>query len=111
MNSGENGGVRAHAESDREHDNGGESGILQEHARAIAKILRKCIEQGKTPPLAVFLLGLLETPELDECIAPRFCRAHARAQIVFDVHLEMAFHLRRKIAFSPLFAEKSAESQ
>src|SRR2546428_174428 len=33
------------------------------------------------------------------------------AEIVFDMHLEMAVHLRREIPVSALFAEESAESQ
>jgi len=54
---------------------------------------------------------LFNAAELDQFLATRLCQAHARAQIVFDVQLEMALQLRGEIFLSPLSAEESAQTQ
>src|SRR6266566_1870747 len=111
INHGENGGVRAHAESDGEHDNGGKAGVFAEHARTEAQVLPQNFKEWKTAPVAVDFFGLFDAAELDQRLTPCFWGANAGAQIVFDVHLEMAFHLGSEFAFASLLAEESAEAQ
>jgi hypothetical protein len=48
---------------------------------------------------------LLHTAELDERLAAALFRRHARAQIVLNMHLEMALHLVSKVAVAPLLVE------
>src|SRR5438034_2505874 len=38
-------------------------------------------------------------------------RSHAGAQVVFEVHREMGFHLRGEIAITPVFAKEAGESE
>jgi hypothetical protein len=53
--------------------------------------------------------GLFNATEFDQCLAARFLGGHACAQIVIDVHLEMAFHLGCKIFFSALLSKQFAQ--
>src|SRR6266446_443050 len=111
INQGENGGIRAHAESDREHNNSSEAGVFAEHARTEAQVLPQNLKEWKTAPVAVDFFGLFDAAEFHEGLAPCFWGAQAGAQIVFDVHLEMAFHLGGEFALASLLAEESAEAQ
>jgi hypothetical protein len=55
--------------------------------------------------VSVFLLGLLNSAELDERLPPCGRWVHAGAQIVLDVHLEMAFQFFRQLAVLLFLAE------
>jgi hypothetical protein len=66
--------------------------------------LEKCFKEWQPAPVAIDFLGLFHATELHKRLPPRLCGIHARAQIVFDVHLEMAFHLGGKLVLSPLSA-------
>jgi len=50
-------------------------------------------------------LGLRHAAELDECLPPRFFRRHSGAQVVFDVHGQMAFQLFGEFTFTPFAIE------
>src|SRR2546429_2483292 len=85
--------------------------ILAQHANAVAGVLQEHLQNGQAAAVANRFFGLFDAAEFDEGLAAGFCGAHAGAEIVFDMHLEMAVHLRREIPVSALFAEESAESQ
>ena len=107
----ENGGVRADAESQREGRDGGEAGIFAEHTKGESQVVEECFKKRKTAAVAVDFFRLLDAPQFYKRFPSRFCGVHAGTQIVFDVHLEMAVHLYRKIPILPHLAEQSAESQ
>ena len=52
---------------------------------------------------------MLHAAEFDQRVAPRFFGVHSRAQIVLDVQLEMAFHLRGEFAFAALLMEQAGQ--
>ena len=107
----ENGRIRTNTESQGEHGRSGEARALTQHAAGRAYILQNCFQQGKTSPVPVILLGLLDAAEFRQCLPPCDFRTHAHAQIVFDVHLEMALDLRGKIFFSPFLSKQFAQPQ
>jgi hypothetical protein len=54
-------------------------------------------------------LGLRHAAELDECLPPRFFRRHSGAQVVFDMHGQMAFQLFGEFALAPRAEEQAEE--
>jgi hypothetical protein len=54
-------------------------------------------------------LGLRHAAELDECLPPGFFRRHSGAQVVFDVHLQMAFQLFGEFLLAPFVSEQFEE--
>src|SRR5258708_7497281 len=106
----EDGGV--HADPQRQSKQRGhcEARVFAEHANAVTNVLQKRVKEGKTALVAIKILGLLEAAEFDQSLTARFDSVHARAQIVLDVHLEMAFHLRGEIPVATVPAEESAKS-
>src|SRR6266480_5655737 len=69
------------------------------------------LETLKPAPFAAYLFCLLDAAQFHLRLAPRCPAAHARSQIVFDVHLEMAFHLRGKLSLALVSPEESAQPQ
>jgi hypothetical protein len=62
-----------------------------QHAEAEAEVLAERFEPRQRLPLAVSLPGLLDAAELDQGLSACFCRRHACAEILIDVHLKVAF--------------------
>src|SRR5258708_10928057 len=54
-------------------------------------------------------LGLHKSAELVYRLPAGFSSVQARAQIVLDVHLEMAFHLGGEFPLAPVFAKEPGE--
>jgi|SRR5271169_5356783 len=106
----ENGGVGANAEGEREDDDEREAGILAKDASGIAKIAQKCFDEGQPFSFAPGFFGLFEAAEFDEGMAAGLLGRHARAKVVFDVKLEMAFHFSGELALSSGLAKQSGES-
>src|SRR5260370_41725033 len=106
MNDGENRSVCPHTERDREYDNHSEAGVFQKHPAGVTQIVKKRFEERKPAPLAIDFFCLFNTAELNQRFATRFYAVHAGAQIVFDVHLEMAFHFRSEIVLAGAFAKE-----
>ena len=105
------GGVDTDAEGQGQHGNGGEARILPQQARAKTQILQPYIQYRKPSALTNHLFCLLDATELDQRLPTRFCGVHARVQVVFDVHLEMAFHLCGEFFVPPAPAKQPAQTQ
>ena len=54
---------------------------------------------------------MLDAAQFDECLAARFLRIHAGAQIVFDVQLEVGFQLGGNFALMAVFAEERGQTE
>jgi hypothetical protein len=106
----ENGSVRTDAQRQRERGNSREAWIFSQHAGREAQILEECFKKGKPAPVAIDFFGLFNAAEFYKRLPPCFCRAHACALIVFDVHLEMAFHLVGEIALAAIFAKETGQA-
>jgi len=107
----ENGGVCPDAKGQSQHGDGGKSGILEEHAGRKPEILQQRFKKRKPAAVAVVFFGLLHAAELDQRLTPRLFCAHPRAEIIFNVHLQMAFHLRGEFAVAAFPMEQSAKSR
>src|SRR5438309_10613279 len=99
------------AESQCKRGNYSEARSLPEHAKREAQVLEECFEKRKTAAVAVKFFRLFDTTKLDQRLTTRFCGAHVGAEIVFDVHLEMAVHLGREFAIKPVFVEQPGEPE
>ena len=75
----EDGSVRADAESEGEHGDGGEAGILAQHAQSEARVLHEGLDRGQALQLAVGFLELREPSEPQRAprawLPPAPCRA------------------------------------
>jgi hypothetical protein len=58
--------------------------------------------------IAVVLFRLRDAAKLDHRLPTRFYGVHASTEIVFDVHLEMAFNFGRKLRIMLVFSEQPA---
>jgi hypothetical protein len=72
--------------------------------------MKSYFDEGQAAALTIKLLGRFDPAKLDERLPARFLRAHARVQIVFDVHLEVAFHLRGQLLFAPPLDEHGTKT-
>jgi len=101
--------VCADAQRQSQNRNGGESRIPPESARCETQILKECFQEWKPATIAMAFFGLFETAEFDERVASRFFAVHASAEVVFDMHLEMVFQLRGKLAVAALRSKRRVE--
>src|ERR1700676_795362 len=85
--------------------------MLAQHARTEADILPQHLQHGQPPAFSNHFLRLLDAAQLHECLPPRFCGAHTRTQVVLNVHLEMALHLRGELALPPFSTKEFAQPQ
>jgi hypothetical protein len=101
----EDGGVDADAES--QCDDGGrrKARVFPKHTQAKAEILQQGFKDRQTAAFAVGFLGLLDAAEFHDGLPPRLHRRHASAQIVFEVKIQVALHLSRKLAVAELPAK------
>src|SRR5260370_16761317 len=107
----ENAGVHAHAERQREHRDGREAWILDQHSPAKPQVVQQHFQYWQSSALPNHLFRLLDPAELHKRFPAPLSAAHAPTQIVFDVHLEMAFHLGGEFPLSPCSPEESAQPQ
>jgi hypothetical protein len=87
-------GIRADAETERENRDARERRVPAQHARADAQVLHEMVERGESRAVPVVLPDLREAAEPDERLAPRLVRRHSGAQVVVDVHVQVALKLR-----------------
>src|SRR5262249_41009888 len=106
----EDGGVGADAESERENRGERESGAGAKHSRTKADILDQMLNDRKTAAIAVQLLRLLEPAQVDQRVSARLLRCHAGADVVIDVHLQMAVELHPHLALVPVESERAGET-
>jgi hypothetical protein len=69
------------------------------------QILEKGFKKGKASLVAINLFGLFDSSEFDERLTAGFRGGHARAEIVFDVELEVAFQFGGKFVVAAIPAE------
>ena len=98
-------GVGADAYRQRQHRHHREAGIFQEHPTSKSQVLEQGFKKGKPALGPIVFLSLFNAPQLHERLPPRFGSAHARAQIVLDVHLEMALHLCGELPLTTLLSK------
>src|SRR5215469_15461534 len=104
-------GVCANPERQSKYRDGCESGVLAQRAHCVAEILKHRFKQLQAAPLAIEFLRLLDAAQLHQRIASRLFKAHASAQIVFDVYPEMALNLRGKFLLTSLLAKHSSQTK
>ena len=85
--------VDADAERQRDDDNRGKSWRFAQLPHCEAQVLHQVFEPGQSVALAHGLLRLLQTSESDKRLAACLFRRHSGAEVVVDVHLEMALQL------------------
>src|SRR5262245_62034796 len=101
--------IGANAERQRKDDKQGESGIAQEIARAVAKVLQKLLEPNKGAGFAVLFFGLINAPKHPPGSGPGFFAIHVllhesfleKRQVVLYRFIEIvltatAIHQRRQ---------------
>jgi hypothetical protein len=98
----ENGGGRADAEREGQYDDARETGALAKNAQGEAQVLQEIFKQREPSQVAVAFLGLLDTAELEQGLAPGFRRGHASAEIVGDVKIEMCGEFVIEVAVKTL---------
>ncbi len=104
---------RARSDTERQHGRGhdGEAGILLPLPQAIANIVQQAFQRRHGGALAIGLLRLLHSTELQHGFATRFLRRHARAQIVFNLHLHVAFEFAGELLLAPAAGPQTGHSQ
>src|SRR5580658_3672661 len=90
---GEDGGIGADAEADREYGNRGDGGVLEECAKTVAQIARQRLEPGQSAALAQRLAGLLCATQANEGLSASFDRSEPGADAGFSMHRHVAFEL------------------
>ena len=100
----------ADADGERDHCDGREGGISRHHAQAIAKVLHEAFAPGQGGAFAISLLRRHNATKLEDRLAAGLLGCHAGAEIVLDVHLEMAFELRLQIGLAVRVAEETEYS-
>jgi hypothetical protein len=103
--------VGADAERQSEDDYDAESGILTENASSEAKITQESFNDWQAAAFAPSFFRLFEAAEFNESLAAGFLRRHSRANVVFDVKLEMAFQFRGELAFSARLTKEFGEAK
>ncbi len=101
---------RADTKGKGKENDDGKAGIFSQHTKGEAQILKERFQKGQSAALAIKFFGLFDASEFDHRLATCFCGAHTGAQIVFDVHLEMAFHFVSEFALSPVFAKETSQT-
>jgi hypothetical protein len=89
--------VRADSQPERQHDDDGEGRSLSKHACAESDVLNQVLDNRDAALLAALLLHLQQTAELDERVPSGLCGRHPRANVVFDVHRQVALEFRRSV--------------
>src|SRR5207253_326162 len=92
-------GVSADSERQRQHCDERKSRRPSQGSQCVSQVLLQYIEERDSTSLAILLFGLLDSAQANHRLPARLVRRHASADIVVDVHLKMAFHLRRQIVF------------
>ena len=89
-----------HREADAQHGRcrDREPAVAHQHADGERHVTRKLLEHTPLALLAIPLFCLLHAAERDERLPPRLVRRHAGADVVGDVHVEMALELGGKFA-------------
>ena len=89
----EDGGVGADAETQREHDGGGEARAAAQAAQAVADVLHQHLEEPAAARVAASLLGLVDAAKRDDGRAPGLLRGHAAPDVGRRLEVEMQAHL------------------
>jgi hypothetical protein len=94
VDDGEERGVHADAERQRDDDDAGEARRLAKLAQREFQILCQVLKKGDGAALANGLARLLHSTQMDQRPSARLLWRHADADVVVDVQLEMALQFR-----------------
>lgn len=103
--------VCSQPERDREHDRGGESGTPAEAARGPAKILSECVEPREAACVASCLFRLLDAPQRESRLAPRFVRRHSLANEAIRLDVDVKLQFICELALEITAPEQRAETE
>ena len=87
-----------------------ESGTAPQPAHPVPDVLQECVEHGETALFAICLFRGLRPAQPDQRLPPCFRGAHSRAQVVGDMHLEIALDLFRQFALAPVIVEQAGKA-
>src|SRR5262245_13462837 len=104
---GEDRGVGTYAEYQREKRNRGEYRGFTEHANSVAQVFGERLKQRKSQTITIILLCKRNAAEFDQGLTAGFLRVHAGAEIVIDMHQEIALDLLRQLQLA-LFSREHA---
>jgi hypothetical protein len=94
---GEDRGVRADAEGEREYGDRGETRRFAQHAQAEAQVLNQGFKEMRALGFAAFFLELLVAAELEPGASPGLCTRNAGTLevigAILDVRAQFLFHL------------------
>jgi hypothetical protein len=107
---GKNCGVCTDAQGQREDGDDGKTGIPAKLAEAVAEVLGEFVDDADAPGVAALFFNLLNAAQFDERLAARICGRHPGAEVILNVHLEMALKLLGHLALVPLPAEQVAKA-
>src|SRR5215475_955609 len=102
--------VNGNAQRQREHSDDGEAGTPAKRAPGEAHIFDQGLQPGKASVPTISFFRLLQTAQLHERLPSSLLWTHARANVVLDVHCEMAVHLGVEIAVVALTSEERGQA-
>ena len=76
-----------------------------------ADVLQEIFDEGEGVALAINLSRRFQAAELQDRLAARFGGSHSGAEVVVDVHLEMAFEFVGEFALAAGVGQEAGESQ
>jgi len=93
----ENCSVGADAEGQGDYCDGGESGIVAQHAEGVARVLQEHFEEGQAAKFAIRFLKTRGISQADASRAYGFCGRHTAANILLSEHGEMRIEFASEI--------------
>jgi hypothetical protein len=107
VNGGENRRVRADAEGEGKHGDGGEAGGFAQHAQSVAQILYEVLNPVYFARVAAFLFGLLGPAQVESRAAPRLFLRHPFC----DVFLGFSFQVVAQLVVQFLVCLRPAKQR
>ena len=109
IDEGEDGDAGSDAESKHEDGGDGETGAAAELAKGVADVLDHGLEEGDGAAFAVGLLCWFCATQFEDRFAACLLRGHAGAEVVVDVHLEVAVDFIGELQFFLLAWDDACE--
>src|SRR5262249_39810044 len=110
VDDGEDRGIRADAERERQDRGGRVARALAERPPSVAHVLEHGLEEHRAARVAGLLLRLVDAAELDERRAPGLRGREAAAQALLGLPVEVEGELLLELALLPLRAEEHAQA-
>jgi len=110
VNDAKDGRIGADAERERYHSYGRESRTLSKRTEAEPDVAPERLQQRNSSAIPIRFLSGLDSAERQERVAPGLLETHATAEILLDMHLQMAFEFSVKLAVASPFVGQSAQA-